>query len=325
MADRHEHAAAFDELVGLLHGAASANAHLIAVHRGTERGDAASRRMEDALDRLSLLYATGTYENLAIDSLFQAAIENELVLAHDILPGDDAAGDGHRLRARALVDCARSGFRINLRPVTQVTIHRAVHVAPADPAFEQGLRRRRAPYLRWDDGVVVVLEEHEILSLAEAGMTVHVLFLNADGFLDLVRRQDTPAMGRELDRRLALARQAADGLGDCRHHHRRLSLLSQSTLLRGLRDRLEGDHPGAHATIQPILAGNRAVLEATVVSAPIAADATRQDHAAAAMDHARAVRSLITRLAASPDDPAGFRARFRAAAAGLTDAAPVGI
>lgn len=317
MADRAEHIAAFRRAEALLQGMATASAHALRVHCGTPIGAAAAQGLEDALDRLALLHGTARFENLSTTALFATAIQNELQLAHDSGPIPAAMHGDHLARAQALIDAARRGVRVSLRPPMHHPPGRGVYIEPLRPAFERSLRHRREPYMRWRDGIVVVLDETELTDLRAAGDTVDVLFLDADELLDLAGSGDQSTFEAELDRRLAASRAASDRIGESRERARLRALLKQSHLLRGLRNRLEGDHPAAHRATQPIVAENRALLEALLVTA-LADSAVIADPLAASIDHERQVRDLIAHVAAEPDDPAGLRPHFRAVAGHMT-------
>src|SRR6185369_12077431 len=135
-----------------------------------------------------------------------------------------------------------------------------------------------------------------------------VLFLDPDELLDLDGRGDRPALEAELERRLAAARAAPDGVGDSRERHLVRLLLRYGTVLRNLRGRLAADHPAAHAALLPILAGQRAQLEAALVAAP-PTRAALEDPLAVSIALERELQALLTRWANEVDDAAGLRDR----------------
>lgn len=311
MASAPEQLAAFGQLDSLLRGTAAASARALQVHRGTPAGDALERQLEHTLDRLALLYGRGTYENLTTADILETALSNELRLAAD-LDGPPAAAAA--ARAQALADAARRGVRLHVRPPPpSVRLYRGVYVQPLRPELERLLWARHEPYLRWRDGAVLIMPEDEADVLRAAGDEVAVLFLDSDELLDLDARGDRPARDAELDRRLAAARSAPDGVGDSRERHALAMLLDQSTVLRNLRDRLAADHPAARAALLPVIADHRAHLEARMATGP-AGRAVPGDPLGASVDGERAVQALVGQWAAAPDDPSGLRDRIRAVA-----------
>src|SRR6185369_15194709 len=220
MTDRAAHLAAFERLADLLRTSAAANARALQVHRGSPAGDAIDRQLEHTLDRLALLYGRGTYENLDTTEIFEAAIQLELSLAHDVEPLAAGAAAAHRERATALVAAARRGVRLHLNsPVAVPEALRAVYVAPLSPDLERSLHELHEPYLLWRGGAVVIVRESALAAMREPGTEVAVLFLDPDELLDLDGRGDRPALEAELERRLAAARAAPDGVGDSRERH----------------------------------------------------------------------------------------------------------
>jgi hypothetical protein len=303
--------AAFDELATLLRSAAVANARARQRLGGTPAGVAAGRQLEHTLDRLALLYGRGTYENLSTAEIVETAVDNELRLA-DIL--DEAESAAASRRAQELVDAARRGVRLHIRESAGAArALRGVYVAPLRQEFEQSLWAREEPYLRWRDGVVVILAEDEAEALRDAGDEVDVLFLDPDELLDLEGRGGRPALETELGRRLAAARGTADRIGDSRDRHVTRMLLRQSIVLRNLRDRLADGHPSARSALAPILAAHTELLAARLAAGP-ASRAVRRDPLGASIDSEREVQELAGRWAAAPGDPAGLRNRFRAVA-----------
>jgi len=304
--DRSEHLAAFDQLANELHTAATTQAHALRAHRGTAAGEALDGALEHTLDRLALLYGRGTHENLDTTEMFETAIANEIALAHERA----AAGLSTDHHAQALIDAARRGVRINVSGhLPQARPLRGAYVAPLRPELRAWLHQRHEPFIAWRDGIVVALPEEELARLRQAGDEVEVLFLDADEMLDLAAR-DRAAFEAELDRRLAAARAAPDHVGDSRERHLQRLLHRQSIVLRGLRDRLAGGHPGAHQAIQPIVARNRAALENALAGAA-PTRAALADPLSAAIDHERRVQELAARWAAEPDE-AGLHNRFAA-------------
>lgn len=311
MASVADERAAFDQLAALLRGAATASARALQVYRDTPAGYALDRHLEHTLDRLALLYGRGTYENLSTVDIVRTAVDNELRLATAL---DEQAAAAATARARSLVDVARRGVRLHVRePAPSVRLYRGVYVTPLRPEFERSLRQRREPYLRWRDGAVVVLEEPEVVALRADGDEADVLFLDPDELLDLGGRGDRPVLEAELERRLAVARAAPDGVGDFRDRYLLRLLDRQSIVLRNLRDRLADGHPSAHAALLPVLAEHQALHEARLTAEP-AARAALQDPLGASIDRERDVQALVSRWAAEPGDPAGLRTRFRVVA-----------
>ena len=309
MADRSEHAAAFDEVAGLLHTAAAANARALHAHRGTAAGHTVERQLEHTLDRLALLHGRGTYENLSTEEILEAALENELRLAHALEEEEAAAAAA--ARAQSLVDAARRGVGLHVTHATPpLRLLRGAYVEPLRPEVELMLWQEREPYLRWRDGAVVVLSEEDIEALRAAGDEVDVLFLDPDELLDLDGAGEPRALEAELERRLTAARAAPDRVGDSTAHFVRRRLLHQSTVLRNLRDRLAGDHPGAHAALLPVIAEHRAQLETSLAAAP----PEGEDPLGATIDAERRLQTLVTPWPAEPEDPAGVRGRLQAVA-----------
>jgi hypothetical protein len=322
MATITEQRAGFEQVAGLLREAAATSAHALAAHRGTPAGEALDRQLEHALDRLALLYGRGTYENLATEEIVATAIGNELRLAAALEdPGASAAATE---RAWSLLDAARRGYRLHVRePAGTVRFQRGAYVEPLRPEVERWLWSSHEPYLRWREGAMLILDDDEARQLRAAGDEVRVLFLGADELLDLDGRGDQQALDAELERRLAAARSAPDGVGDSRDRFALRMLLDQSTVLRNLRDRLADGHPSAHAELLPVIAGHRAVLQEHLVAAPPPAaravsggvpGAVPGDLLGAAIEAERDLQALVTRWAAAPDDPSGLRDRFRAVA-----------
>jgi uncharacterized protein (DUF2267 family) len=258
-----------------------------------------------------VLHGLGTYENLSTLEIVRTAIRNELRLAREVeAPESDAA----LARAQAIVAAARRGVRLHVRDAgPSIAIRRGVYVEPLRPEFERQLWHRREPYLRWRDGAVVVLPETALDGLRANDGEVAVLFLDPDELLDLEARGDRAEFEAELERRLTAARAAPDRVGDSHDRHVRRMLLRQSTVLRNLRDRLAADHPAAHAALLPVLAESRTLLASRLSAAP--PPGAREDPLGTTIDAERELQTLVTRLAAEPDDPAGLRGRFRAVAA----------
>jgi hypothetical protein len=306
-----EERVAFHQLDALLRSTAAVSARALRAGRGTPADRALDRQLEHTLDRLALLYGRGTYENLSTEEIFAMVLENELRLAADL---DEQAAAAATARATSLLSAARRGVRLHVRePAPPARVYRGVYVAPLRPEFEQSLWHRREPYMRWRDGALVVLDEDEAAALRADGVEADVLFLDPNELLDLAGRGDRPTLEAELDQRLAAARAAPDRVGDSRDRHLLRMLHAQSIVLRNLRDRLTGDHPGAHAALLPILAEHRRLLEERLADEPDPR-AVSQDPLGASIGREREVHALVGRWAAEPDDPAGLRGRFRAVA-----------
>jgi hypothetical protein len=312
--------AAFDQVAGRLREAAATSARALSVHRGSPAGDALDRQLEHALDRLALLYGRGTYENLATEEIVATAIGYELRLAAAL--DDPAAAEAAARRALAILGAARRGDGLHVRePAGGVRFDRGVYVEPLRPEVERWLWASHEPYVRWRDGALLILDDDEAERLRAAGDEVRVLFLNSDDLLDLDGRGDRQARDAELERRLAAARAAPDGVGDSRDHFLLDMLLAQSTVLRNLRDRLGDGHPSAHRALLPVIADHRALLQDRLVAGPSSrgvsggpAPGGPRDILDAAIGAERDLRELVTRWAAEPDDPSGLLERFRAVA-----------
>jgi hypothetical protein len=311
MAGVTEQRAAFGQVDALLRGAAAASARALQVHRGGPAGDALERQLEHTLDRLALLYGRGTYENLTTTEILETAVDNELRLAAELDgPASAAAAD----RVQSLVDAVRRGVRLHVGPPpASVRTHRGVYVQPLRPELERSLWARHEPYLRWRDGAVLIVTEDQAAALHTAGDEVAVLFLDVDELLDLDARDDRPTLEAELERRLAAARSAPDGVGDSRDRYALRMLLGQSTVLRNLRDRLADGHPAAHTALLPVIAGHRVHLEARMAAGPTARELLLNP-LGASIDHERDLQALLNQWAAEPEDPSGLRDRFRAVA-----------
>jgi hypothetical protein len=306
-----EERAAFAQLDALLRRAAAANARALHVYRGTPAGDTIEGQLGHTLDRLAVLYGRGTYENLRTVDIVDTAVGNELRMAAVL---DEPASTAARARARSLVDAARRGVRLHVRePAEPVRLLRGVYVRPLRQEFQWSLWAREEPYVRWRDGVIVIMDEAEVAALRAEGDEVDVLFLDPDELLDLDAHADRAAMDAELARRLAIALGSADRVGDSRDRYLLRTLLRQSVVLRNLRDRLAEGHPGAHAALLPILAEHTTVLAARLATAP-AARAVLRDPLGASIDDEQEVQELVGRWATEPGDPAGLRARFEAVA-----------
>lgn len=311
MATRDEERAAFARLDTLLRLAAAANARAMHAHRGTPAGEATERQLGHTLDRLAVLYGRGTYENLSTVNIVAAAVDNERRMAAVL---DEPASSAADARARSLVDAARRGVRLHVRaPAGPVRLLRGVYVRPLRVEFQRSLVAREEPFIRWRDGVLVIMDEEEIAALRARGDAVDVLFLDPDELLDLDARGDPAAEETELSRRLTVALGSPDQLGDSRDRYLARTLLRQSVVLRNLRDRLAGEHPGAHRALLPVLAEHTAFL-ATWLSAEPATGAVLRDPLGAAIDNERELWELVGWLAAAAEDSAGLRARFQAVA-----------
>jgi hypothetical protein len=311
IADEH---AAFYQLADQLRSTAKVSARAIRACRGVPVSAALDGQIEHTLDRLALLYGCGTYENVSTVEIFEAALNNEVRLATVL---DEPDGAAAARRARALVDAARRGVRLHVRePAPPEAAYRAVYIEPFGPELERSLLSREEPYLRWRDGVVLVLDEEEASALRTGGAEVDVLFLDSGEFLELEARGDWPAFEAELERRLIVARADPGRIGDSGDRYLLRLLDDQSIVLRNLRDRLSADsHPSAHAALLPILTDHRAPFEARLAIAGTPAEDPLAEDPLAALIHAeRDVLSLAARWSAEPGDPAGLRKRFRAVA-----------
>jgi hypothetical protein len=303
-----EERGAFDQLAAQLRGAAAASARGLQARRDTPAGSALDSQLEHTLDRLALLYGRGTYENLSTEDIVETAVNNELRMASALDEPEAATATG---RARALVDAARRGVRLQVRePPPSVRLFRGVHVAPLRPEVERALGAQEEPFLRWGDGAVLVADEDALGELRSAGDEVNVLFLDADELLDLDFRDDRPALETELEQRRAAAAASPDRVGDSRDRYLLRLLDGQSINLRNLRDRLADEHPSAYAALLPILAEHRTLHEDRLAAQPAAA-ATAEDPLGAAIDSERGVQALLGRWTSEPGDPAGLRERFR--------------
>ena len=303
--------AAFHQVDTLLQDTATASARALAARRGTPAEPVLARQLEHTLDRRALLYGRGTYENLTTEDIARTAVGYERRLAAELDEPESAAAAA---RARSLVDVARRGWRLHLRPpVSGVRLYRGVYVEPLRPEVATALHQRHEPFLAWRDGAVLILPEEEAAALRAAGDQVDVLFLDADELLDLDGRDDRPALEAELGRRLLIARAAPGHLGDSLDRHALRLLLRQSIVLRNLRDRLDGDHPFAHRALLPVLAEHTALLAGRLAAQPSATEPAG-DPLTAAADLERNLHALATRWAAEPGDAASLRGRFRAVA-----------
>jgi hypothetical protein len=321
MASIAEERGAFEQLAGHLRNTAASGARALRVHRGTPAGSSLDRHLEHTLDRLALLYGRGTYENLSTEDITETAVNNELRLAAALEEPHAAAATG---RARALVDAARRGMRLHVRePAPSVRLLRGVYVAPLSPELERSLSAREEPYLRWEDGAVLLLGEEELDGLRAASDEVNVLFLDADELLDLDFRDDRPALEAELASRQTAARSAPDRVGDSRDRYLLRLLDGQSIVLRNLRDRLAQEHPSAHAALLPILAEHRGLHEERLAAQPTApqsagpraaAPEAAADPLGATIESERNLVAHARKWTAEPGDPAGLRERFRVVA-----------
>ena len=306
------HVARFDAVADLLRSSAQAHAHALARHRGSAAEAELEMRLDQALNQLAVLYGRGSYEMLSTAEIIDAAIDNELHLAHE-LPDSQAAAVAARTRAQLLVDVSRRGANLRIRGLHEPQVKRGVYLSSVRSEVLAGLQASREPYLRWRDGIVVVLDEARIAELRAAGDNVAVLFLDPDELLDLAERDESSALDRELARRLATAQASPARLGDSSHRHLRRRLLRQSTVLRNLRDRLSAEHPVAHASLAAVLDSHRALLRATLAAAPPPRHVVA-DPLVASTGYTEAVQELLARVA-DDVDPAGFGSRFRAAVA----------
>jgi hypothetical protein len=322
MASVAEERAAFDELEAGLRNAAAANARALRDRPGTPAGDVLERQLEHTLDRLAAMYGRGTYENLTTEDIVRTAVGNEMRLAAGL--DEPESADAVR-RARSLVDAARRGVRLHPREApSSVPLYRGVYVEPARPELITSLRARHEPFIRWGDGIVLVLSDEEASALRAAGYEVDVLFLDADELLDLDGRDNRPALEAELDRRQRAARAAPDHVGDSPDAYLLRLLMGQTIVLRNLRDRLAGDHPSAHEAMLPVLAGHTALLTnrlaAQAGQAQTGQAQTGQaqtptaDPLAGSIEGERKIQSLVGQWAVEPGDVAGLRGRFRAVA-----------
>jgi hypothetical protein len=310
MASVTEERAAFDQLEAELRNAAAANARALQDRPDPPAADVLERQLEHTLDRLAAMYGRGTYENLTTEDIVRMAAGNEMRLAA-VLDEPESA-DAAR-RARSLVDAARRGVRLHAREVpSSVPLYRGVYVEPARPELIASLRARHEPYIRWGDGVVLVLSDEETSALRAAGYAVDVLFLDADELLDLDGRDDRPALEAELGRRQRAARAAPDRVGDSRDAYLLRLLIGQTIVLRNLRDRLAGDHPSAREAVLPVLAGHTALLTSKLAAQ--AGQAAADDPLAGSIEGERKIQSLVGQWAVEPGDVAGLRGRFRAVA-----------
>lgn len=311
MASVEAERAAFDELAGLLRRAAVVDARALADRRGTPAENAVAGQLGHTLDRLALLYGRGTYENLDTAQIVGTAMDNELRLA--VVSGPAAAAAA-RDRAQALLDAARRGVSLHVRaPTEPVALPRGVYVTPLREDFERSLWALEQPYLRFGDGALVILDDTQLAALRAEGDEVDVLFLDSDELADLSVDADRDVFAAEVERRLAVARASADGVGDSRDRYVLRLLLQQTVVLRNLRDRLAGGHPGAHQALLPILAAHTDVLAARLTVEPTT-DTAQRDPLGASIAAERELRTFVTRWAAEPGDPARLRDRFRAVA-----------
>lgn len=305
-----EERAAFGQLDDLLRSAAAANARALGRYRGTPAGEAIDQQLEHTLDRLALLYGRGTYENLTTTEIVATAVNYEVRLAASL---DEPTAAAATQRAQALTDAARRGVRLHVgEPPGRVRQLRGVYVEPLRQEYQWELQSREEPYLRWRDGAVVIVDEDEVQALRDAGDEVDVLFLDPDELLDL-DGDDRQPLEAELDRRLTVARGAADRVGDSRDRYLLRMLLRQTIVLRNLRDRLADGHPSAHSALLPVLAEHRALLAARLAATP-ATRAARQDPFGASVAAERDVQAIAGRWAAESGDPAGLRRRFQVVA-----------
>ena len=302
--------AAFDEVAALLQQAAAASARAAQTASDQAARDLAERHVELSLDRLALLYGRGTYENLATAEIVRGAVDSELQLAAFIGEPEAAAA---RRRAQQLVDAARRGNGLHVaRPPAAVTTSVVGYVEPLRPELERSLWPQEQPYLIWRDGAVLILSGEEADALRAAGDEVDVLFLDTAEFRDLDARDDWPTLDAELGRRLAVSRAAPDRVADSRDRHVLRLLLRHSIVLRNLRDRLSAEHPGAYAGLMPVVREHTALLRDRLAAGDAAAGPGAAASAEARLD------TLVSRLAAEPDDESGLRDRFRAVASAGT-------
>lgn len=307
---RAAHLAAFDEIASLLRESVTANVFALEAHQGTPAAATIERQLEHTLDRLALLYGYGTFENLSVSAIFQAAIDMEMLIAKEVAGSAPALAHEHRRAARELLDAARRGVNVSVHESPNVPVHRGVYVESPRQELLARLHAYRDPYLRWKAGIVTILREEEIDSLRSAGDSVDILFLDADELLDLAGRNDQPAAEAEFARRLALARASATRIGDSFERHIQHRLLRQSTTLRNLRNRVAVEHPAAHRALAPILNAHRARLHAATLAIP-PSRATLADPLTASIAHEQSLQNLLARATASSTDPARLGNHFR--------------
>jgi hypothetical protein len=311
------HRAAFDATASALRDSVAASVFALEAHRGTPATTTIEKHLEHSLDRLAALYGVGTFENLSVQELFDSAIRAELHLAFETARLANTTPHLHQAAARELVDAARRGSHLVVQANPVIDPQRGVYVESRRPEFMQMLTATRNPYAAWHDGIITILPEQMLAHLRATRDSVDVLFLDGDEMHDLFGRQDFTALDAELRRRLAVARAAADRIGDSRERHVLRQLMHQSTILRNLQDRLASDHPSAHRALLPIIADNRARIDAAHLRTP-PGKAVLADPLAATIAHEQTLQAALTRVLASGTDPAGLAARFRAVAAAGT-------
>lgn len=308
MASPAQYMAAYREVADLLHASAVSTARTLHAHPSAAARATLDQQLEHTLERLALLHARGTVENLSTVSLYETAIDNELRLAQE-----SHGAHGHAPRATAIHEAARRTPRVHAR-MPAPSIRRGALVAPLDAQLEAQLTARREPYMAWEGAALVALPEPELTALRAAGYEVDIVFLDADELLDRAAERH-PGFDAELARRRAAARRAHDHVGDSHARHRQRKLLAQSTLLRNLRERLATEHAPAHAALAPIIAENRALLEHELRAEPalLTAHAPSPDPLRESIAHERALQTALARLVAD-DDLAPMRVRFAAVA-----------
>jgi hypothetical protein len=311
--------AAFDRLADALRGSAAVTARALVTYRGRLAENAVRDHFDHTLDRIAAMYGRGTYEALTTAGIADAAIGKELRLAAALAGAhsDGPTVTAARARARSLVGVARRGVRLHVREQGDPPpLRHGVYVQPLREDVEHLLWANEEPYARWRDGALLIRDEDEIAALREQGDEVTVLFLDPDELLDLAGREEPErraAFEAAFDRRLAIARASADGVGDSRDRYVVRLLFDQTVVLRNLRDRLADGHPFAYEEILPIVAEHTDLLAARLATEPVA-DATLRDPLGASIAAERDIQALVRRWAAEPADPAGLRERFRVVA-----------
>jgi hypothetical protein len=311
MAGGGEHRAAFREIANELRAGAIANARALNVRRDSPAGDVLDRQLENTLDRLAAMHGRGVFENLSPEAIFHSAIETDVAIAHARAAlGDDVAGASPG-RAQRLIDAGRRGAGINLRG--EIPPHRPFHGAYIEPASENlllYLQQSREPFVRWEQGVLVILQATVLESLRANGYKVEILYLDGDELLDLDAAGDKAGFAAETNRRLAQARLADDHVGDSRQHHLLRLADKQNRILRNLRDQLQlKGHSAARAAILPEIAASRTIYEAALMAAPMHRAAIR-DPLAAVIVHEKKARQMAEKFAAE-ENVAGLREHFR--------------
>lgn len=242
------------------------------------------QQFKHTLLRLAHLRGRGHYEHIGLVEVFILAIEAEARLVQEYqeeqgrladlgkIPQQSLAEgvERHTRRARRLAEIrAGLGTEAYIPGIHAVHLRRGVYVAPLSGALKYFLIGQSIAFRPWKDGALVMWPDHHLQELQARAEVVETLYLDVYELENAIKRLDSSELDREIDRRLAAARDPhGSGIFEEFLHHVNQLLLRQVIVLQSLRELLEPQHPHLAPTLRPLIDESVTLIRDALLARP---------------------------------------------------------